>query len=67
MKSTEQIHQIIEQVDHIDNVELMRRLKDLRVTVADETKRQIMREVYNVRGAMTKQFNTLRNHYNHGT
>ena len=67
MKSTEQIHEIIEQVDQIDNVELMRRLKELRVTVAIETRRQIMKEVYNIRGAMTKQFNTLINHYKNAT
>lgn len=67
MKSTELIHEIIETVDNIDNPALMRKLKDLRVQVAIETRSQIMKEVYNIRGAMTRQFNTLKNHYEHGT
>jgi hypothetical protein len=67
MKSTEQIWEIIEWTGTSNKIQLMRMLKQLRTQVADETKKQLLKEFNVTRGAMTRNFNSLIKHYENGT
>jgi hypothetical protein len=67
MKSTEQIHEIIDRAGVDNKPQLMKMLKALRIQVADETKKQLLKEFHITAGAIRRNFNSLIKHYENGT
>ena len=67
MKSTEIIHEIVDDYGMEDKQGLMRLLKDLREQVSHEVKAALFQNYNHNRKIMTRDFLVLVNHYEKGT